>query len=530
MMTAIGAPSETVVQRDERGPSRPAQRAPREMDRVRPSLLREAFYFMALQESTTVIKDRAGRDARAAQHPEVALVIIWSRAEPERIGELLIPIGPIGPAGDAFGFGRACAPGTRPLELVRQRPGETSATGPTRAGGISRHQWRVRRAHRALDLENTGRCGLRVNGSAVNQATVRAGDLVEIVDEMSLLAVSRSPRMLGPGLPAALVPPFGGADAFGVVGESAAAWDLRRQLAFAGGRADHVLLTGPSGTGKELAARAIHGLSRRAGEKLIARNAATFPEGLVDAELFGNLRDYPNPGMPERAGLIGAADGSVLFLDEIGELPHALQAHLLRVLEDGEYQRLGDSRARRADLRVIAATNRGVDDIKHDVVARLRLRVALPGLDQRREDIPLVARHLLRRMAAGDALVADRCFGGDPRGEPRWTARFVAGLVQAHYATHVRELEAWLWQAIRDNPEGELDEIPVACRDSAVAGPDVDGDAGDDHEPGVDPRTIDPERLRAVLDEYGGSRERAWRALGLRSRHQLLRLMRRHGA
>ena len=484
---------------------------------------------MSLQESTTVIKDRAGRDARTAPRPELALVIIWSRAEPARIGEVLIPAAA---AADTFGFGRACAPGTRALELIRQRPGETSATGPTRAAGISRDQWRVRRSPRALEIENTGRCGLRVNGDATTQATVRAGDLVEIVDEMLLLAVSRPARLHGPCLPPALIPPFGGADAFGLVGESVAAWDLRRQLAFAGGRADHVLLTGPSGTGKELAARAIHGLSRRAGEKLVARNAATFPEGLVDAELFGNLRDYPNPGMPERAGLIGAADGSILFLDEIGELPHALQAHLLRVLEDGEYQRLGDSRARRADLRVIAATNRAADDIKHDVLARLRLRVALPGLEHRREDIPLVARHLLRGMAARDPLVAERCFAGDPRGEPRWTARFVAGLVQARYTTHVRELEAWLWQAIRDNPDGELDELPVGCRDRIAtggAGSDVGTGARGDREPGVDPRTIDPERLRAVLDEHGGSRERAWRALGLRSRHQLLRLMRRYG-
>src|SRR5207244_827185 len=83
-------------------------------------------------------------------------------------------------------------------------------------------------------------------------------------------------------------------------------------------------------------------------EKLLARNAATFPEALVDAELFGNVRDYPNPGMPERPGLIGASDGGILFLDEIGELPHALQAHLLRVLDGGEYQRLGESRSRRA--------------------------------------------------------------------------------------------------------------------------------------------------------------------------------------
>ena len=85
-------------------------------------------------------------------------------------------------------------------------------------------------------------------------------------------------------------------------------------------RAGHVLLRGQSGVGKELAARAIHELCGRSQKPLVARNAATFPESLVDAELFGNRRDYPNKGMPERPGLIGQADGSTLFLDEIGEL------------------------------------------------------------------------------------------------------------------------------------------------------------------------------------------------------------------
>src|SRR6185369_7117992 len=120
----------------------------------------------------------------------------------------------------------------------------------------------------------------------------------------------------------------------------------------------------------------------------------------VDAELFGNVKNYPNPGTPEREGLIGEADGSTLFLDEIGELPVHMQAHLLRVLDrGGEYQRLGDSRAQRADLRVVAATNRPLDALKHDFLARLTLRLEIPSLDERRDDIPLLARHLLRRAA-----------------------------------------------------------------------------------------------------------------------------------
>src|SRR5262249_38405316 len=189
---------------------------------------------------------------------------------------------------------------------------------------------------------------------------------------------------------------FGAADTHGIVGESPAAWALRDTVAFAARSVGHVLIHGESGVGKELVARAIHALSARRARPLGARNAATFPEALVDAELFGNAKNYPNPGMIEREGVVGEADGSTLFLDEIGELPAALQAHLLRVLDrGGEYQRLGEPRVRRADLRVVAATNRSIDELKHDLAARLTLRVEVPSLADRREDIPLLARHLL---------------------------------------------------------------------------------------------------------------------------------------
>jgi DNA-binding NtrC family response regulator len=102
--------------------------------------------------------------------------------------------------------------------------------------------------------------------------------------------------------------------------------------------------------------------------------------------------------------------------------------------------------------------------------------------------------------------------------------------VRARYRTHVRELEAWLWRAVLDSPDGVLDEPPRACAESSSEPDDEADDAGDpDGEPGIDPRTLAPEQVRAALAQHGGSRERAWRALGLRSRHQLLRLIRRYG-
>ncbi len=132
----------------------------------------------------------------------------------------------------------------------------------------------------------------------------------------------------------------------------------------------------------------------------------------MDAELFGHAKNYPNQGSPERRGLVGEADGGTLFLDEFAELPASLQAHLLRVLDDGEYHRLGDARARRADLRLIAATNRPEQSLKHDVLARLKARIAVPDFDARREDIPLLVAHLLRRQAAGAPALLERFFPG----------------------------------------------------------------------------------------------------------------------
>src|SRR5262249_39430583 len=153
-----------------------------------------------------------------------------------------------------------------------------------------------------------------------------------------------------PAPPEAGAHPFGEPDADGLVGESPAMWALRGAIAAAARRDLHALVLGPSGTGKELVARAIHARSARSGRPLVARNAATIPESLMDAELFGNVRSYPNPGTPERAGLIGQAHRSTLFLDEIAELPVSLQAHLLRVLDEGDYQRLGEATARKSDF------------------------------------------------------------------------------------------------------------------------------------------------------------------------------------
>jgi two-component system nitrogen regulation response regulator GlnG/two-component system response regulator HydG len=300
-----------------------------------------------------------------------------------------------------------------------------------------------------LLVENVGACALKHNGREVVRADVAPGDTLELSKELLFLCVRREARTSAPG-GALAVPhhPFGEADAFGIVGESPLVWALRHRIVAVARQRAHVFIRGESGSGKELVARALHARSPRSGRPMVSRNAATIPEGLADAELFGNVRGYPNPGMPERPGLLGEAHESTLFLDEFADLPKSLQAHLLRVMDDGEYQRLGDAKARRSDARILAATNRPERDIKHDVLARFKIHFDVPDLDARREDIPLLVAHLLRQHAAADPLIAARLFpDGDPSAAPRISPIAVLALVQHRYTTHVRELDKLVFDA-----------------------------------------------------------------------------------
>src|SRR5262249_20575453 len=150
-------------------------------------------------------------------------------------------------------------------------------------------------------VQNVGRRATLLGGVAAEQGRVRPGELVEIGRRMVLLC-TRRPAML-PALRSSNPRPsfaFGGADAFGYVGESPAAWLLRDEVALVAPRHEHVLVLGESGVGKELVAHALHALGPSAGRRLVARNAATVPSGIIDAELFGNAANYPNAGMPER--------------------------------------------------------------------------------------------------------------------------------------------------------------------------------------------------------------------------------------
>ena len=418
----------------------------------------------------------------------LALVVLWSLAEPRRAGETaLFPRD-----GDVQLLGRGSGkPGDEPERVCffRQRPANLEPQPPLSGPGISRRQLELRPRGEELELRRIGRCPLTINGVVVDEGMVRPGDTIGLRNQLLLLC-TRRPLMLSEleGDESATTDvPFGAPDAQGIVGESPMVWEMRGQLPFVARRAGHVLVTGPSGAGKELVSRALHRLSPRGDRSLVARNAATFPSGLIDAELFGNIKDYPNAGMRERRGLIGEADGSTLFLDEIGELTAEMQAHLLRVLDsEGCYQRLGEDRPQRADLRLIAATNRDLDQLRPEFLARLALRLAVPGLNERREDVPLLARHLLRRAAAQDPELGRRLFidADVTRGEPRIDPQLMDLLVRHDYSQHVRELESFLWSAMTRSrgrhlaltPELRESLSPSAAADGRAAGGDPRGD------------------------------------------------------
>ena len=174
-----------------------------------------------------------------------------------------------------------------------------------------------------------------------------------------------------------------------------------------------VLLYGESGTGKELAARALHKLSERSDAAFVALNCAALPETLFEAELFGAEKGAYTGADKLKIGRIEAATGGTLFLDEIGELPLSLQAKLLRVLQEGSYQRLGNPRELTADVRIIAATNRDLQQevdagrFRADLFYRLNVvPIRLPALRERREDIPLLVHHFVQQACRRHGLPA----------------------------------------------------------------------------------------------------------------------------
>ncbi len=196
-------------------------------------------------------------------------------------------------------------------------------------------------------------------------------------------------------------------DHYGIVGNSRAVRDLIARAERVAESKSTVLLTGETGTGKELVARAIHSRSAQRDMPLIKVNCAAIPETLLESELFGHTRGAFTGALAAKKGRFALADGGTIFLDEIGTISPAVQAKLLRVLQDREFEPLGAERTQRVDVRVITATNRDLRQMvadgkfQEDLYYRLNvIPIILPPLRERREDVPLLVEHFVRRFSA----------------------------------------------------------------------------------------------------------------------------------
>jgi transcriptional regulator with GAF, ATPase, and Fis domain len=192
-----------------------------------------------------------------------------------------------------------------------------------------------------------------------------------------------------------------------MVGASAALRAVLGEVETVAGTQATVLVTGETGTGKELIARALHNRSARQAKPLIKLNCATIPANLAESELFGHEKGAFTGALARKLGRFELANGGTLFLDEVGELPLDLQAKLLRVLQEGEFERVGGSQTLKTDVRVVAATNRDLaqrcreGQFRSDLYYRLNVfPIQSPALRDRREDIPLLVRHFVQKYAA----------------------------------------------------------------------------------------------------------------------------------
>jgi DNA-binding NtrC family response regulator len=294
-------------------------------------------------------------------------------------------------------------------------------------------------------------------------------------------------------------------------------------LAEAAARADStVILTGESGTGKDVLARFIHARSQRADTPMLSVNCAALPEALFESEFFGHERGSFTGATSTKRGLIEAADSSTLFLDEVGEMPAQTQVKLLRFLEEGRFRRVGSTRDRDADVRVLAATNRNLTEdvtagrFRADLFYRLNvISLHVPPLRQRREDIPALVEHFL-------TVFRERF--NRPSLNLSEDAR--ARLNAYDWPGNVRELRNTLERAAALTT-ADLIEADQVLPPDASTGP-VDGKTHATNDAPMTLEQLERQHILRVLEESDGNRERAAAVLGISAR-TLYRKLREYG-
>ncbi len=282
-----------------------------------------------------------------------------------------------------------------------------------------------------------------------------------------------------------------------------------------------VLLTGESGTGKELLARAVHRHSDRTGKAMVTVNCAAIPENLLESELFGHARGAFTGAVKAKRGLFQEADGGTLFLDEMGEMPMSLQVKLLRVLENDEVRRVGETKPESVDVRLIAATSRDLEErvaegeFREDLYYRLNVvHIRIPPLRDRPMDIPLLVEHFLDRF--------NRKLG---RGAETISKAAMEAFLSYPWPGNVRELENAMERALilSDGPELTLESLPPQVRERGVRGRLR---RADDHDLSIKRRVagLEADLIRRALEQTGGNRTHACRLLEISHRALLYKM------
>jgi transcriptional regulator with PAS, ATPase and Fis domain len=279
-----------------------------------------------------------------------------------------------------------------------------------------------------------------------------------------------------------------------------------------------VLIEGPTGTGKDFLAKVIHSVSRRSAKPLVKVNCAAIPDTLLESEMFGYVRGAFTGAVQDRIGRFQSAEGGTIFLDEIGDLPLALQAKLLRVIEEKIFFRLGTSQTTKVDVRIISASNQRLERLvarkrfREDLFYRLNVfRIELPSLKDRPADIPLLVGHILRRLCSSKGMAL-----------PEISENAMQLLLNYTYPGNIREMENILEHALILCQESVLrrKHLPDYLRQRLPA-------AKSRPEKLEATTTSERTRILAALRRHSGNRSRTARALGL-DRSTLWRKMQKY--
>jgi DNA-binding NtrC family response regulator len=318
----------------------------------------------------------------------------------------------------------------------------------------------------------------------------------------------------------------------GIIGRSRPMRDLFQLLETVAGTSSTILVSGETGTGKELVARAIHHNSPRKAHRFVALNCSAIPETLLEAELFGHVRGAFTGAVDTRAGRLEQANRGTLFLDEVGTMSPALQMKLLRVLQEREFERVGDSRTVRVDVRVIAATNSDLGRLvsenrfREDLYYRLNvIPIRLPPLRDRKEDVPLLVSHFLERFCRDQV---------PPRPAMTVSQQAMRRLMAYGWPGNVRQLENALERAVAlgsGRSQIELGDLPPEIQEAVEAPlprqlvlP----------EEGLDFQTyihgVERELIQQSLDRTDGNKGQAARLLNLKRTTLVEKLKRLDGA